>query len=115
MAHTITEGGKISVTDEAFTELCLMNYWDKWTKNESAQWTDARGGNAHFKGWSNAAYLNFDDICKRIQKQRNTEDSMDMENKFREYAVDKYRSGTKRSRSNILDEGPELFNELIDL
>ena len=29
MASVITDGGKITVTDKAFTELCLLNYWDK--------------------------------------------------------------------------------------
>jgi hypothetical protein len=29
MACAITDGGKITITDEAFTELCLLNYWDK--------------------------------------------------------------------------------------
>ena len=115
MTSTITEGGKISVTDEAFTELCLLNYWDKWTKNNSAQWTDARGGNTHFKGWSNDAYLKFDEICRHIQTQRDTEDSKAMEETFRDYAVQQYRRGTKQARSGIQEEGPELFNELIEI
>jgi len=115
MTSTITEGAKISITDEAFTELCLLNYWNKWTKNESAQWTDARGGNTHFKGWNNDAYLKFDGICRRISTQRETEDSKAMEEKFRDYAVKQYRRGSMQSRSGVLDEGPELFNELIEL
>jgi hypothetical protein len=38
MACAITDGGKITVTDEAFTELCLLNYWDKWSTNKPAKW-----------------------------------------------------------------------------
>ena len=49
----ITESGKISITDEAFTELCIMNYWDKWLNNGQAVWTDSRGGNTPFHGWKN--------------------------------------------------------------
>jgi hypothetical protein len=50
MACAITDGGKITITDEAFTELCLLNYWDKWSVNRPAKWTDARKGNCSFKG-----------------------------------------------------------------
>jgi hypothetical protein len=48
MACAITDGGKITITDEAFTELCLLNYWDKWSTNRPAKWTDARKGNCNF-------------------------------------------------------------------
>jgi hypothetical protein len=69
MVTTISNSGKILVTDEAFAELCLLNYWERWTSNKSAQWTDACGGNTHFKGWSNDAYQRFDEICRQINTQ----------------------------------------------
>jgi hypothetical protein len=56
MACAITDGGKISVTNKAFTELCLLNYWDKWPANRPAKWTDARKGNCSFKEWSKDAF-----------------------------------------------------------
>ena len=114
MASTISDGGKISVTDEAFTELCLLNYWDRWTGNKCAQWTNARGGNTHCKGWSNEAYLKFDVICRRIKEQRESRQSKAMELAFLEFATEQYSRGTKRTRSGLEEEGPELFNELID-
>jgi hypothetical protein len=49
MAYVITDGGKITITDEAFTELCLLNYWDKWSANRPAKWTDARKGNCSLR------------------------------------------------------------------
>jgi hypothetical protein len=113
MACAITDGGKISVTDEAFTELCLLNYWDKWSENKPAKWTDSRGGNCSFKGWSNDAYQQFDSICKRIRAQRETEESKAMEVLFLDYAIKQYGRGTKRNRTAILDDGPEIFNELV--
>jgi hypothetical protein len=69
MVTTISNSGKILVTDEAFAELCLLNYWERWTSNKSAQWTDVCGGNTHFKGWSNDAYQRFDEICRQINTQ----------------------------------------------
>ena len=115
MACAITDGGKISVTDEAFAELCLLNYWNKWTKNQPAKWTDSRGGNCSFKGWSNDAYQQFDSICKRVRAQRETDASKAMEVLFLDYAIKHYGLGTKRTRITILDDGPELYNELVEL
>ncbi len=115
MGNTITEGGKISVTDEAFTELCLLNYWEKWTAEKDAQWTDSRGGNSHFKGWSTDAYVKFDEICKRVHAQRTTEASKAMEIIFLDYANEKYGRGTKRNRYLIQEVGIELYDELIEL
>lgn len=115
MATTISASGKITITDEAFAELCILNYWERWTSNKSAQWTDARGGNTHFRGWSNDAYQKFDEICNRIKKQRETTESKAMEEAFVEYATEQHGRGTKRGRSGIRNDGPELFNELEDL
>jgi hypothetical protein len=115
MACAITDGGKISVTDEAFTELCLLNYWDKWSANRPAKWTDAHKGNCSFKGWGNDVYQQFDSICKQIGAQRETDKSKATEVLFLDYAIKQYGCGTKRTRSGILDKGPEIFNELAEL
>jgi hypothetical protein len=116
MACAITDGGKITITDEAFTELCLLNYWDKWSANRAVKWTDARKGNCSFtKGWSNDAYQQFDLICNRIRAQHETDESKAMELVFLDYAIKQYGRGTERTRSEILDEGPEIFNELVEL
>jgi hypothetical protein len=95
MACSITDGGKITVTDEAFTELCLLNYWDKWSKNKPAKWTDSHKGNCSFKGWSNNAYQHLDSICKRIRAQCETDESKAMEVLFLDYAIKQYGPGTK--------------------
>jgi hypothetical protein len=113
MACAITDGGKITITDKAFTELGLLNYWDKWSANRPAKWTDARKGNCSFKGWSNGAYQQSDSICNRIRAQHETDESKAMELGFPDYAIKQYGRGTKRTRSGILDEGLEIFNELV--
>jgi hypothetical protein len=115
MACAITDGGKITITDEVFTELCLLNYWDKWSANRPAKWTDARKRKFSFKGWSNDAYQEFDSICNRIRVQRETDESKAMEMGFLDYAIKQYGRGTKRTWSGILDEGPEISNELVKL
>jgi hypothetical protein len=114
MACDTPDGGKITITDKAFTELCLLNYRDKWSANRPAKWTDVREGNCSFKGWSNDAYQHFDSICNRIQAQRETEKLRAMELVFLDYAIKQYGRGTKQTQSGILDEGPEIFNELVE-
>jgi hypothetical protein len=115
MAYAITDGGKITITDKVFTELCLLNYWDKWSANRPAKWTDGRKGNCSFKGWSNDAYQQFDSICNRIRAQHETDESKAMELVFLDYAIKQYGRGTKRTWSGILDKGPEVFNDLVEL
>jgi hypothetical protein len=115
MACAITDGGKITITDEAFTELCLLNYWDKWSAKGPAKWTDARKGNCSLKGWSNDAYQQFDSICNRIRVQRQKDESKAIEIGFLDYAIKHYGRGTKRTRTGILEEGREIFNELVEL
>jgi ribosome-associated translation inhibitor RaiA len=115
MATTILDGGKISVTDEAFAELCILNSWERWTSNKSAQWANAPGGNIHFRGWSKDAYQRFDEICKKIKRQRKSNKSKAMEEAFLEYATEQHSWNTKQGRSGIKNNGPELFNELADL
>jgi hypothetical protein len=34
---------------------------------------------------------------------------------FLDYAIKQYGGGTKRTRSGILDKGPEIFNKLVEL
>jgi hypothetical protein len=119
MRSTITNGGKISITDEAFTELCILNYWEKWIEKKEAKWTDSRGGNSHFKGWSNDAYDKYGEICMRIQARRNTEESKALEFVFDDYvfvdyAIEKYGRGNKRTRCGVSDKGRELFDELVE-
>jgi hypothetical protein len=39
----------VSVLDEAFTILALMNYWERWTgKGKTARWTDSKAGNYQY-------------------------------------------------------------------
>jgi hypothetical protein len=84
-AKTITDSGCVTITDEAFTILALENYWDRWFHNTSAKWTDSRRGNQQFMGWSDEAYDRYDDTCRRIKKQRDTQVSQNLEKSFRSW------------------------------
>jgi hypothetical protein len=88
-AGMISGSGNILVTDEAFTKLCLLKYyWDRWTANKSAQWTDGCGGNTYFKGWSSDVYLRFDGICRKINARCKSKESKSLEVAFLDYAMD---------------------------
>ena len=114
----ISAGGKVSITDEAFTELCVLNYWNKWVYRGHAKWTDARAGNSPFNGWQVEAYTQFDAICKRIKQQREDDATLGdaaRETAFLAFAGRKYGAtgGLKgRRRNHNHHDGPELFHEL---
>jgi hypothetical protein len=92
----ISEAKKVvSVLDEAFTILALMNYWERWTGNGTARWTDSKAGNYQYMGWADAAYVQFDELCKRIREQRQTR----LNNKLEQMYL-------ARSRSLLAGGGP---------
>jgi hypothetical protein len=71
----ISEAKKVlvSVLDEVFTILALMSYWERWTSNGTARWSDSKAGNYQYMGWADAAYVQFDELlCKQICEQRQT-------------------------------------------
>ena len=72
----------VSVLDEAFVILALTNYWDRWTSQGMAKWTDSRAGNYQYMGWADAAYVSFDEICNRIREQRKNETNKKLEKMF---------------------------------
>ena len=119
--QTITASGKVSVTDEAFAEICMQNYWDKWTKNKKPKWTDARAGHTLFKGWDPQAYLQFNIICKRITNERETHQSQILEDTFLAYALETFGvTGGRRRRPNKQkaaeeDDEEECYNELEEV
>jgi len=67
--QTITECKKVSISDEAFAELLILNYWDRWFDNQPARWTDSRVGNVEYKGWPSEAHKTFNEIYNRIKQQ----------------------------------------------
>ena len=118
VGEAITTGGRITIVDEAFTILALQNYWPKWFSTTGvpgrATWTDSRQGNAQYMGWEDAAYTRFDTICHRIQAQRETTHSKNLEQTFQEKATLEYatlRGGT-RARNRHTEPSRKVFNEL---
>ena len=98
---TISGCGRVSVSDEAFAELLLLNYWDWWFKSGAARWTDSRIGNVEFQGWSVESHATFNNIYRRIQSQRaNKSQNEVVDNHFRSLHQQKYGLMTaKRQRS----------------
>jgi hypothetical protein len=54
-------------------------------------------------------------LCNQIRAQCETDKLKAMELGFLDYAIKQYGRGTKRTWSGILDEGPEIFNKLVEL
>ena len=88
---TISGSGRVSISDEAFTELVLMNYWNRWVHKDKPTWTDSRIGSVEFQGWSADGHMKFNELFKRVQEQRNTiEANLKVDNLFIVQSREKY-------------------------
>ena len=118
VGQPITKGNKISIVDEAFTILAIQNYWPKWFSEhglkEPAKWTDSRQGNSQYMGWHEDAYTRFDLICRRIQQQRSSLHSKQLEQRFQQKALEEYATmrGGSRARARLQEPTVKVFNEL---
>jgi hypothetical protein len=118
VGEPITKGNKVTIVDEAFTILAIQNYWPKWFghngKKSPAKWTDSRQGNSQYMGWDDEAYKRFDLICLRIQQQRSTIQSQQLEIRFQEKASEEYATmrGGCRSRKHRQEPTVIVFNEI---
>jgi hypothetical protein len=112
----ISEAKKVvSVLDEAFTILALMNYWERWTGNGTARWTDSKaGGNYQYMGWADAAYLQFDELCKRICEQRQTRLNKKLEQMYLTRSHSLLAGGGPHSQrlDGLVETNVEVYNEL---
>ena len=105
--QTITECNKVSISDEAFAELLILNYWDRWFEDKPARWTDSRVGNIEFKGWPSEAHQEFNTIYNRIKRQRENKASNDLVNSlFMQQYRQKYGNELKKRRHSYVE--PEL-------
>ena len=88
----ISKCDKIKVSDEAFAELLLINYFEKWKNKGKAKWTDTRSGNFTWQGWHPDAHTTFNTICARIKRQREIEVEKNalVDKLFQKYAIAKY-------------------------
>ena len=112
----VSLSGLVSITDEAFTELCIKNYFAKWTQpGAGTTWTEDRGGNCNYQGWTIMAYAEFDSLCKRILRQRQEKDSEELEDMFVCFAHHQYgmNGDARRKCSSCGDvDALELYNYL---
>ena len=111
----ISEAKKVvSVLDEAFTILALMNYWERWTGNGTARCTDSKAGNYQYMGWADAAYVQFDELCKRICEQRQTRLNKKLEQMYLARSRSLLAGGGQHSwlLGGLVETNEEVYNEL---
>jgi hypothetical protein len=98
LSQTICQCGKVTVSDEAYAELVIKNYWNRWKEGGDAQWTDGRSGNLLQHGWSSKGHAHFNEIYVRIKAQRRDDESRrKADSKYMEMAQATY-GGTKPKR-----------------
>ena len=111
----ISEAKKVvSVLDEAFTILALMNYWESWTGNGTARWTDSQAGNGQDMGWADVAYLQFNELCKQICEQRHTRLNKKLEQMYLARSHSLLAGGGPHSQrlGGLFETNVEVYNEL---
>lgn len=70
VTEKLSECDKVTISDEAFAEIVLINYWDRWVDGKKTKYTDSRNGSLEFQGWGNKGHEEYNKIYKRIQNQR---------------------------------------------
>ena len=65
-------------------------------------------------GWHEAAYTRFDLICRRIQQQRSSLHSKQLEQRSQQKALEEYATmrGGSRARARLQEPTVKVFNEL---
>jgi hypothetical protein len=109
----ITESGCVSVLDEAFTILCIENYWEKWMNNGKPEWTGDRRNNPGLQGWAKGGYERFASLCKSIREQRGEPHSDNLEEAFKQRAIAAYATGG-RPRQSLGVPAVENYDELAE-
>ena len=108
ISQTISSCQMVTISDEAYAELILVNYWDRWKSGGRTKWTDCRAGDILQHGWSGKGHKAFNNIYKRVKRQREDGDEGQAAEKlFMDMAQDEY-SVTKRRRR----VGGEILEEL---
>ncbi len=100
--------------DEAFTVLALENYWKRWNDTGTAIWTDSRVGNYQYMGWADAAYVQFDALCKQIGEQRQNAANMKLEQVYLARSRSLLAGGGSHSQrmGGLVETNVEVYNEL---
>ncbi len=113
LSRPITESLCVTIVDEAFTVLCIENYWEKWVNKGKAMWTGTRSGNIGFMGWQPEGYQRFFELCKRIEQQRTEDVSETLEVRFQNKALEEFGNSRGLARRQV-SGAPALqtFDEL---
>ena len=114
VSKTITYSKCVTTLDEAFTVLCIENYWEKWVNKGKTKWTGSRSGNTGFQGWEKEAYTRFRELCNRINLQREETYSIDLEKSYLAMALSEYGSNGLKARRSLGDDSVPFYEELDD-
>lgn len=108
-SQTISDCKLVSVSDEAYAELIIANYWNRFKDTTGpTKWTDGRDNAVLQHGWSTAGHNAFNEMFKRFKRQRTeTEAGVTAEQLFLSMAQDQL-TGKKRKRKT----GGEMLLEL---
>ena len=104
----ISDCAKVSISDEAFTELVLINYWDRWVNNGNSKWTDTRNTNTEYQGWDPEGHVEYNKLYRRIKNQReNALQSETVDSLFLQQAKAVY-------KEKLISQGQKSFDVTLE-
>jgi hypothetical protein len=113
VSQTILACEKVSISDKAFAELVIKNYWDRWKSGGNAKWTDGRSGELSSNGWSAEGHQEFNEIYECIKAQRANSKSRELtESRFLELAQDAH--GGARPKRRVGGEMGSTEEVMVD-
>ncbi len=80
-----------------------------------ARWTDSKAGNYYqYMGWADAAYVQFDELCKQICEQRQTRLNKKLEQMYLARSRSLLAGGGQHSRplGGLIETNVEVYNKL---
>ena len=111
----------VSVTDEAFAMLLMINSWDKFEymaehaeiddKSEVPEtlYTEKKGRNRKMQGWSTDGIEKFNKLCLFVIEDRKSEEGQQFENEFKEFNEKKAKED--KLGANEVDGDDELSSD----
>jgi hypothetical protein len=110
----------VTVSDEAFALLILVNNWDKWMAEHNslarkidALYTSSTQGNKKFSGWSDAGIQKYNKLFDQIEKDRSSDQRREMEEKFLKSLQRTNGSNKRKSTEDVSQERIKARNTLF--
>ena len=108
----LISGSCVTVTDEAFALLLMVNSWEKFeymadnpemenkTEVPETRYTEKKGRNRKMQGWSSEGIDKFNNLCVSVMADRESEEGKMFEKEFLEYHEQKAKENKIKAQAS---------------